>query len=71
MSDSAIEYSPGERLDVFTVVDRGEGKKPFWLKVGSAWVNKDGSFNTELDALPVNGALHTRRPRASDEGQDT
>jgi len=71
VSDSAIEYAPGERLDAFTVVERGEGKKPFWLKVGAAWVNKDGSFNVQLDAHPVNGALNIRRPHASGEGQDT
>ena len=44
----------------FTVRDRGENKKPFWLAIGSAWTNKDGSFNLRLDALPVDGQITVR-----------
>jgi hypothetical protein len=44
----------------YTVRDRGENKKPFWLAIGSAWTNKDGSFNLKLDALPVDGQITVR-----------
>ena len=29
-------------------------------RVGCAFVNRDGSYNLFLDALPVNGRLHMR-----------
>lgn len=44
----------------------------YWMRLGSAYDNKDGSQNMYLDALPVNGKLHVRelddddlKPRAS------
>lgn len=51
------------RKDVFTIIDRGEGKKSFWLKIGAAFENKDGSWSVTLDALPVNGRLQIREPQ--------
>ena len=47
---------------VYTVIDRidGEGKRSFWVRVGAAFVNRDGSFTVKLDALPVNGSLQIR-----------
>jgi hypothetical protein len=55
------------RKDVFTVIDKGEGKKAYWCKVGSAWENNDGSWNILLDALPVNGKLNMRDPYEAPE----
>ncbi len=52
--------------EVFTVVDRA-GDKAFWVRVGTAFVNRDGSFNVKLDALPVNGTLQIRDPLPRDE----
>ncbi len=43
---------------VYTVVERGG--KSFWVKVGIGGVNKDGSINLKLDAVPVNGTLQVR-----------
>ena len=43
---------------VFSVVERG--KKKYWMRVGMAFVNRDGSLNVRLDALPLNGQLHIR-----------
>ena len=45
---------------VYTIVDRGEGKKPLWIRIGTAFPNRDGSMNVHLDALPVNGKLQIR-----------
>jgi hypothetical protein len=50
------------RKDVFTIAER-KGQKPFWLKIGTAFVNKDESLNVYLDALPVNGELNIREPK--------
>ena len=59
-----------ERLDAFTIVERAQkanasaedSEKKFWVKIGSAWINKDDSLNVYLDAVPVNGMLHLRKP---------
>lgn len=53
------EPAQTERKAVYTIIDR-EGKKSIWLKLGIAFVNKDGSYNVVLDAYPVNGKLHIR-----------
>jgi hypothetical protein len=56
------------RKEVFTVCPRGEGKKDFWLRIGTAFENRDGSWSIVLDALPTSGKLIVREPR---EQQDT
>jgi hypothetical protein len=52
---------------VFCVVERL--KKKYWLRVGMAFVNRDGSINVRLDAIPLSGQLHIRdeAPRADSE----
>jgi hypothetical protein len=60
------------RLDAFTIVERAQkgnasaedAEKKYWVKIGSAFVNKDDSLNVYLDAVPVNGMLHLRKPTA-------
>ncbi len=44
----------------FTVRDRGDDRKAFWAPIGSGWVNRDGSFNLQLDALPIDGKIVLR-----------
>ena len=53
----------GKRLQVFSIKeqkDRGDGKTEFWVRAGTAWVNRDGSMNVYLDVLPLDGKLHVR-----------
>ena len=38
----------------------GKSGKTYWMKIGTAFVNKDGSTNVFLDAYPANGKLHIR-----------
>lgn len=46
---------------VYTIVERaGDSSKKFWLRIGTAFVNRDGSINVKLDAMPTNGTLHIR-----------
>lgn len=54
------------RKDVYTIIKR-EGKDNFWLKIGVAFVNEDGSLNIILNALPLNGELHVRDPKPQDQ----
>ena len=54
---------------VYAIIERGP--KKHWLRIGLAFVNKDGSLNVRLDAVPMTGALHIRddaqRSARSDE----
>lgn len=53
------------------VVRETEGEtKSFWVRVGVAFENKDGSINVRLDALPVNGTLQLREYEARDGDDD-
>ena len=47
---------------VFTIVERNG--KNFWVRIGTAFVNKDGSETAYLDALPVNGKIQIRSVQA-------
>ncbi|MCA9603242.1 MAG: hypothetical protein R3A78_12995 [Polyangiales bacterium] len=44
---------------VYTIVERPNGKE-HWLRIGNAFVNRDGSTNLYLDAMPLNGKLQVR-----------
>ena len=55
---------------VYTVIERGQGQKPFWLRIGAAFVNRDQSLTVKLNALPMNGTLQVRdvEPHAASAG---
>lgn len=55
----------------FSVRPRTGDRKDFWARIGSAWVNKDGSFNVTLDALPLDGKIVMRLRKANEnDGAD-
>ena len=51
---------------VYAVIERGA--KKHWLRVGLAFVNRDGSLNVRLDAMPLSGQLQIRDPPKNPEG---
>jgi len=61
-------------MKVLCPLQREEGGKTYWMKIGSAFTNRDGSFNVYLDAYPANGKLQIReldeRDLAATEGKD-
>lgn len=57
-------------LRVYTIVERGEDKKDLWLRIGTAFTNKDGSLNVLLNALPLDGKLHIREEQDDASPQD-
>ena len=59
--------SSNQAKDVYTIIKTGE--KAFWQKIGRAYVNKDGSLNVHLNALPLNGELNIRDPRLRGESE--
>lgn len=56
---------------IYTIVDipprNGAPERKHWLRIGTGFPNRDGSFNIKLDALPTNGTLHMRDPLPADE----
>eukprot|EP01037_Dinobryon_pediforme_P017095 gene17095-17285_t len=43
----------------------GEGESAYWTKIGAAWAHEDGEgFNLQLAAVPLNGRLVIRKPKA-------
>ncbi len=51
---------------VYTIIPKHEGKD-FWLRIGSAFPNRDGSLSVLLDAMPINGKLQIRDYTPRDE----
>ena len=52
---------------VYTIVERQKDKRKFWLRIGAAFTNRDGSLNVHLDAVPTNGQLQIRDYRPLSE----
>ncbi len=64
------------RMDVFSIREYriGNEMKKRWLKVGTAFENRDGSWNVRLEACPLPSResglieLHMRSPRQDESG---
>ena len=55
----------------YTVIKR-EGQDDYWLAIGAAFMHQDGDgFNVLLQALPINGKLVLRPPKAQEEKPPT
>ena len=54
----------GQRYDV--LVSRENGERRFFTKIGSAFVNKDGSIGVKLDANPLDGNMLLKVPLPRD-----
>lgn len=55
--------------DAFLISEDKNGKS-HWTKVGTAFVNKDGSLNVFLEAFPKDGKIQIRerKPKKDKEG---
>jgi len=53
-----------EPMEVYNIIEGKDGKSR-WVRVGSAFVNKDGSINALLDVFPRDGRLNIRERRKS------
>jgi len=52
---------------VYAIVERGP--KRYWLRIGMAFVNRDGSMNVRLDAVPLTGQLQIRDQPPPHDGE--
>jgi len=60
-----------QTMEILGVVNRGEGKKSYWTRIGTAYKNRDGSLNLRFNYLPAdlaNTTIQVREPRAKAEG---
>lgn len=50
------------RSNMLKVLSPVEGKngKTFWIRIGNAFINRDGSTNVYLNAYPTSGKLQIR-----------
>jgi hypothetical protein len=53
---------------VYAIVEKGARRH--WLRIGLAFVNRDGSLNVRLDALPLSGQLQIRNDVPRSESSD-
>ena len=53
----------------YVVTQRGTNK--YWTRIGAAFVNRDGSINVKLEAVPVSGEIHVRDYVPRDENATT
>ena len=58
------------KMKIAYVITARNGKS-FWNRVGVAFVNKDGSINVKLEAIPVNGEIQIRDYVPRDEVSGT
>ena len=59
--------SQGKHKAVYVIIENNRLEKPLFRRIGTAFVNKDQSLNVILEALPIEGRLHIREPKAHDE----
>ena len=52
---------------VYAIIERGT--KRHWLRIGLAFVNRDGSLNVKLDAVPLTGLLQIRDQAPPSDGE--
>jgi hypothetical protein len=52
----------GPPKDVFNIIEEKDGKAR-WVRIGSAFVNRDGSINALLESYPTEGKIQIRDRR--------
>lgn len=56
--------------DIFTIIETNkEDVKNRWNKIGTGFLNRDGSINVILDAYPANGRLNVRARRDKEKSE--
>jgi hypothetical protein len=60
MTQQTTQKSPATRTarQVFAIAQRNG--KSYWIRIGAAFINQDGSETVLLDALPVTGRMQIR-----------
>ena len=70
MTDSNGGPTGRKPLSVYAVLDRKDGGRPYWMKVGAAFTTRDGSLTVVLDAFPSStNRLQIREQRYPEDAQ--
>ena len=64
--NGVMEGNPSRMYKAIIPVERKDGSK-HWIRIGSAFVNKDASLNVYLDALPAGDAKMIQIREMTDE----
>ncbi len=56
-----------KRLAAFQIIEREGMEKAIFARVGTAFVNRDGSLNLLLDSIPLSGKIQIREERDRSE----
>jgi hypothetical protein len=56
----AESSAPKKPWIAYNVIDKPGLSNRIWMRVGMAWLNRDGSINVVLDALPLGGRIQLR-----------
>lgn len=56
----AQERRAPKRKAVYTIINREGSTRSYWIRLGTAFINRDDSLSVYLNALPVNNKLHIR-----------
>lgn len=66
--EEQVSKSGGRRppLVAWSIQEREGYDRPFWHKVGGAWVNRDGSITIQFDSLPLGGKVQLREEKERD-----
>ena len=59
----------GAPMEVFNIIEDKEGKAR-WVKIGAAFVNRDGSINALLDVFPRDGKIQIRERKKFGKSPD-
>ena len=51
----------------YAIIEKGD--KTFWNRVGSAFINRDGSWNLYLDSIPLDGKIQIRESDRDKDGK--
>lgn len=66
---SSNDNAKPKMLIAYVIVEsKTDDQKAFWNQIGVAFVNRDGSINVKLDAVPVDGKLQLRERQENDGG---
>ena len=67
-ASAAPTHAKGKVKVLYTIVERPGGKS-WWTRIGAGFLNRDGSINIKLDAIPMSGDLQLRdwEPRENGE----
>jgi hypothetical protein len=55
-----VSTNQGRMKGVWSIVENDRMERPIWIRLGTAFVNRDNSLNVYLDAMPTNARLHIR-----------